>query len=508
MKTMTEYQEFVDHEFSSTPGHTRYCPGVPQSEKWSEIEGKLGRDFNAVRGGKGSYYPWMPQMDKAWIVCLTKAGIIEKETARKIIRAIEETKEKAGNTETILTKLFDGDEDLGSVVNYGRTTQEPMSRLQLRDTALGIFDDILQLLETILDVAGKNTDAIMPGHTHLSQAQPITLAHYLVSVYDGIERGLKQLELAYQDTNRNSGGCGACSGIAWPVDRWLLTRLLGFDDLVEPTYDCESAQDHSMSLMFALTNIVLLISKVSMDMNIWGMEEVGMLHANPAWCGVSSMMPQKCIPGSQLERARTGACDVIGEMMAGLSLTKGEPHADMLPILRVPRPALKAMANASYSIGMFTEHLKQISPQKETMLEYVREGYSCSTEIVVHMVRELGYGGRRSHRIVANFVRMARERKLKAYEVTGELLDEAARFAKEKEPGISTGTLRRLLDPVEFVETHNNVGGTSPEESKRMISARKEKLREHNKRHQERIAAVKNGLAFLEKEVENIMEEA
>jgi argininosuccinate lyase len=506
MKTMTEYQEFVDQEYSSTPGHTRYCPGVPQSGKWSVIEKKLGQDLQNVRGAKGCYYPWMPQMDKAWIVCLTRAGIIEKETARKIIGGIEETGEKAGNTESILTKLFEGDEDLGSIVNYGRTTQEPMSRLQLRDTALEIFDDILKLLETILETADKNTDAIMPGHTHLSQAQPITLAHYLLSIYDGIERGLKQFELAYQDTNRNSGGCGACSGVAWPVDRWLLTRLLGFDDLVEPTYDCESAQDHSMSLMFALTNIVLLISKVSIDMNIWGMEEVGMLHADPAWCGVSSMMPQKCIPGSQLERARTGASYVVGEMMAGLSLSKGEPHADMLPILRVPNPALQAMAHASYSMGMLTEHLTQISPQKEIMLEYVREGYSCATEVVVHMVKELGYGGRRSHRIVANFVRMARERRLKAYETTGELLDEAARFAKEKEPGISTETLRMLLDPVEFVKTHNNVGGASPEESKRMIAARKEKMRENYKRHEKRVVAVKNGFELLEKEIKEIME--
>jgi argininosuccinate lyase len=500
MKTMTEYKHLVDKEFASKPRHTRYCPGIPQASQFHDINKKYGEALQSVGNGKGDTREWIKKMDSAWTVCLLKAGIIEKELAIKLLKAIEAT----GGSESTLIEYFDN-EDLGSVVNYGRTLQEPMSRLQMRDTALGLFEDILKLLDNILDVAEKNIDAIMPGHTHLSQAQPITLAHYLLSIYDGIERGLKQFELGYLDTNRNSGGCGACSGIAWPVDRWLLTDLLGFDDLVESTYDCESAQDHSMTLMFALSNIVLLISKVSMDMNIWGMEEIGMLHSDPRWCGVSSMMPQKCIPGSQLERARIGACDVIGEMIKGVTLIKGEPHADMLPMLRLPARTLTAMANASYSISMFSTHLEFISPQKEEMLKYVKEGFSCATEIVVYMIKELGYGGRRSHRIVANFVRMARERKLTADQTSGELLDEAARFAGEKEPGINTETLRKLLDPVEFIKSHNNTGGTAPEEAKRMINARRKKQTSNKQRNEDRKAKLSKGEKLLQKEISEIL---
>jgi argininosuccinate lyase len=137
--------------------------------------------------------------------------------------------------------------------------------------------------------------------------------------------------------------------------------------------------------------------------------------------------------------------------------------------------------------------LKHLIPQKEKMLEYVRGGFSSSTEVVDYMVKELGYGPRRAHRIVATMVRMAREQGLKAYEVSGKLLDDAAEFADEKPPRINSKQLQGLLDPQNFIESHNNKGGTAPDEAVRMLSRRREELKslikEHKKRKQKIIEA-------------------
>jgi len=420
-----------------------------------------------------------------------------------VIREVETRSH--GFAERSLIAALDGDEDLASMINLGRTLQEPMTRLDLRDKMLEVFDDLITLLDTVLNVAYRNLDTIMPGHTHMSQAQPITLAHYLLSVYDGLRRGVSQAELAYMDTNRNSGACGACSGITWPIDRWYMTELLGFDDLVEPTYDSEASQDHSLSILFALTNITLLISKTSMDMNIWGLEEVDMLRTDPAWCGVSSLMPNKCIPGTLFERARIEAVYVIGQTMQGVMFSKGEPHADMLPMLELPKITLKAMAHALVCVGYFNGMLKNVRPQRKTMLEYVREGYSCTSEIVTHMVKEMGYGPRRAHRIVATFVRMARERGLKAYEATDELLDEAARFAGERPPEIDTEMLRKLLDPEEFIKSHSNTGGTAPDEIRRLLAKRRKELEDVKQRQEARKTKLKQAEALLNQEIQAIL---
>jgi argininosuccinate lyase len=494
----------------------RYAPGVPEAPEKSEIVEKfihylasLEKDPTKHSGGPNRH-----KVDMVWIVCMKEAGVFKPEAARKLLDGVirlQQGKTAAVSTrshgfaERNLIAALDNDEDLASMINLGRTLQEPMSRLDLRDKTLEMLDALLSLQASVLKVAGENISTVMPGYTHLSQAQPITLAHYLLSIYDGVQRGLEQLELAYRFTNRNSGGCGACSGITWPLDRWRMTCLLGFDDLVEPTYDSESSQDHSLSILFALTNLTLLMSKASMDMNIWTMEETGMAKVDPSWCGVSSMMPQKCIPGSFLERVRIEAAYVISHMTAGVSFNKGEPHADMLPMLEVPKVTQKALAHAELCTGCFEGILNHLIPRPEIMLQHVRAGYSCSSEVAAHMVKELGYGPRRAHRIVATLVRLGRERNLKAFECTGDFLDEAARFADEREPKIDTATLRRLLDPHHFIGTHTNTGGTAPAEAKRMLNIRREALAAANERQDQRRAKLAEADVLLKQVMDGIL---
>jgi argininosuccinate lyase len=314
------------------------------------------------------------------------------------------------------------------------------------------------------------------------------------------------MELAYTDTNLNSGGCGATSGITWPVDRTRMAELLGFDGIVEPCYDAEASQDHSMSILFGLSNICLLISKTAMDMNIWGMEEIDMLKTDYSWCGVSSMMPNKCIPGSLFERARIEAGYVIGQMMQAATLIKGEPHGDMLPMLEPPKIACHAMAHAVSAIGYMRGLLKNIVPQKAKMLAYVREGFSCSSEVAAYMVKELDYGPRRAHRIVATMVRFARERNLKAFECTSELLDEAAVFAEEEKPAIDTPTLRRLLDPEHFIQTHCHRGGTAPREALRLLADRRAEAQGMRQRQEQRKAGLQQGRERLKTAIDAVVD--
>ena len=369
-----------------------------------------------------------------------------------------------------------------------------------------MLDLVLRTLETVLNVADANVGTIMAGQTHLSHAQPTTYASYLVSVHDGLRRGLEQLELAYRHTNENSAGCGALAGTGWPVDRHLVTRLLGFDTLVEPAYDCEAGQDHPLTILFALANIATLLSRTAMDHNIWGMEEVDMVRVDPSWCGVSSLMPQKAIRGSQFERVRLEASDIIGDMMTGLVATKGEPHSDMLPIYEGYRGALRALCHAEKMLGFFEGMLRAVRVQKQRMLELASAGYSATPDLAVKLIREKGYGGRRAHRICATMVRIARERGVAALQATGDLLDEAARVANEDPPGLTTAEVREQLDPAKFIERHNNLGDPNPAETNRLIGARRDTLVKARMRHDGRLARIKKAQAMLQQEVDAILQ--
>jgi len=490
--------EYKKEEYWASHDHRRHCAGAPESEEKEYYDKRLCEQLKEVT----NLGPFLAKADLAWTVMLCKQGIISKEVAKKLLKILREA---GAGGEDILKRKLDGDEDTASAVNLGRTLQEPMSRLQLREKLLDIFDLLLKCLGTLLDVAEENVDTVMAGQSHLSHAQPTTYAAYLLAVHDGLSRGLEQLELAYKHTNQNSAGCGACSGTGWPVDRQLVTDLLGFHSLVEVTYDCEPGQDHVLTILFALTNIAVLLSRTAMDFNIWSMEEVMMVEVNPGWKGVSSMMPQKAIPGSRYEQIRIESSAVIGDMTIGVVSNKGEPYSDMLPIYEGWTVALRAMCHLERAMGFFNGLLRNTKPIKEQMLCYAREGFSATSDLAVKLIRDKGLGGRRSHRICATFVRMARERGIKACYTTGELLDEAARVAGEDPPRLSTREVCEALDPVKFIERHNNLGDPNPDESRSLIANRRKKLHDAKILHASRVAKIKEADQKLTAEVEAII---
>ena len=504
MRDFKGMEQFLDPEYAARTDHRFQSLGTPMDKAWGRISGIVRKE----QGERLSKQPWWTLTDMVWVVCLHEAEAIDRSQAARLLTALDQLRENSGGVsgEERLAPLLDGDMDLASVVNYGRTLQEPMSRLKMRTKMLELFEDTLALQDSLFALAEKNTDTVMVGYTHLNQGQPITLGHYLLAVIDGVSRGLELLELAYQHTNLNSGGCGSCSGTTWPVDRARMAELLGMDGVVEPTYDCEAGQDHTMTILYALTNISILLSQAAMNFNIWAMDEIDMVRVEPAWAGVSSFMPQKCDTGSNLERTRVKAGDVMGNMVNCMIQLKGEPFADMQSMYQLPGRALEGMSHYRECLGWFRSMVDHLLPQKERMKAIARAGYSCSTELATCLVKEHGYGGRLAHSIVATMIRQARTAGLKSYECTGEMLDAAAASLNVRQPGLDTPTVTRCLDPEEFLKTHTNLGGAAPTETRRLLALRKQRLAATKERQHARRAKAEGGLAELERIAAEIRE--
>jgi argininosuccinate lyase len=505
MRDFKGMEQFFDLEYAARTDHRFQALGTPMDfAGWGRISGIVNRE----RGERMSKQPWWTLTDMVWVVCLHEADVIDREQASRLLAALDQLREESSGTsgEERLAPLLGGDMDLASVVNYGRTLQEPMSRLKLRTKMLELFEDTLGLAESLFALAEANTETIMVGYTHLNQGQPITLGHYLLAVIDGVFRGLDLMELAYRHTNLNSGGCGSCSGTTWPVDRERMAELLGMDGALEATYDAEASQDHSMTALYALTNLSILLSQAAMNFNIWAMDEIDMIRVNPSWAGVSSFMPQKCDTGSNFERTRVKAADVMGNMVRCMIQLKGEPFADMQSMFQLPERVLEGMSHYRECVGWFKSMVDNLLPQKERMEAIARSGYSCATELASHLITDHGYGGRLAHSIVATMVRQARVQGLKAYECTGEMLDEAAAFLKVRQPGLDTEAVRRCLDPEEFLKTHTNLGGACPTETRRLLALRRERLASTRERQEARRAKAEGGLAELERVAKEIRE--
>ena len=430
------------NEFAARTDHRRQTPGAQRAPRWNYWKFVPGKEMQKF-GNKLSY---SARMTRAWTVMLYRQGVIDTETARKLLSALEDTEgESAYLIEPWLKEKLDGDEDTASAANLGRTTQEPMARMQLRDFLLNVFDVLHEAMEATLDKSGETADAMMAGRTHFSHAQPTTYGAYLLAVHDPLSRAMEQLEMAYRTTNMNSGGCGACSGPGWPVDREMITDLLGFNSTVEPTYDCESSYDEVTQILFALSSIAITLSRTTLDHEIWSLEAMMTHEVGPEWQGVSSLMPQKAHSGGIFENIRIPCNEILGEMNTAVTSLKGEAIQDTLIVKHCPEYAMKGCGLAERALGLWSEILPTVRINRERLREIVRNGYSGAPDLVIKMVRDQDYGKRQAHRICCNFVRLARERGIKPYDMTGELLDEAARVTDEPEPGLSTDEVQDAM---------------------------------------------------------------
>ncbi|MFW5857763.1 MAG: lyase family protein, partial [Planctomycetota bacterium] len=361
--------------------HTRHCPGVPEAPEWSVYWRQ--RQTERLHAG-GNRLPSLSRVDAAWVVMFHEQGLIPTATAQTLFPVLEEGRSARGwgGENWIRERLGeDVDEAVVSAVNYGRTLQEPMYRMMMRDAILWAIDEVLPTLQTLLDVADANLDTLMAGHSHWAQAQPTTYAQYLLALHDGLVRGLDQLALAYRHTNQNSAGCGASSGTGWPTDRDRITELLGFDELVEVAYDCEASQDNIVTTCFAAANLAITLSRAALDFNVWLTEEWNLFEMDMSWRGVSSFMPHKANAGNKLEHVRIATNEVLCQMQRAVYSFKNEPVQDILPVYGSKDCAVAALAHLEGALGTFRNSVKYARPNRDRMRRLVESGYSGSPDL-------------------------------------------------------------------------------------------------------------------------------
>lgn len=493
---------FNQEEYCSRRDHRGHAAGMPRHPDWDY----WNRRARQVPEEIGNRLHYCGKMDQAWTVMLYRQGLIELETAQKLLTVLADAqKEKGWGGEDWLKEKLNGDEHTASAVNLGRTLQEPMARMQMRDTLLDVFDLLHKARKITIDRAEEFVDTMMAGQSHMSHAQPTTYGQYLLAVHDGMARAEEQLALAYKFTNMNSGGCGACSGTGWNVDRQLVTDLLGFDELIELVYDCEASQDEIPQILFAMSNLALTISRASLDHEIWSLEEVGMMSLGQAWLGLSSFMPQKAHSGGIPENIRRACNEVLGQTTTCMFAFKGELIQDNLPVYQAPQFVIQASGQLQRALGIWSAILPDMEIYPERMKQIVKEGYSGAPDLAIVLIRDHKYGSRQAHRICANAVRMARQRGIKPYEMTGELLDEAAGLSDEPLPNLTTEKVQECMGLDHFFEKHCNIGDPCHRETTRLIEKRRKQLKESQQQQADRKARLQAGDNKLNAAIDEIL---
>lgn len=420
------------------------------------------------------YFFPLVEANRAWAVMLVETGIVGEATGASLLKVLDELREAGPgaigefnpNHEYFYSHvehyLMDRcGEEVAGEINIGRTRPEPLARMALRKKTLALLDELGEFRRTLLEVAEREKNTIMPQWTHQQHAQLSTVGHYLVGMENALARDWKRLAAAYRTTNRCTLGCGALSGSSYEIDRERVARLLGFDGFRENTIDCVSSSDFSLETVAATGGMMVNLSRLCQDLYGWQTEEFGFVEIADEYAGSSSMMPQKK-NAYPFEYVRARAAHAVGDMAAAFGTLHNTNFQDIKDVEEeVLYPVFRSLAEASRSLRLLKGVIETLTFKGEKMFEEARRGFACCTELAALIHRETGLSYRTAHRIVGRAVLEAYKRGLDATGMDAGLLKDAARAVGHDEFDISEETVRAGLDAERFVEVHDLPGGPS-----------------------------------------------
>jgi argininosuccinate lyase len=458
---------------------------------------------------KGYRFYTLIDTHRAWLVMLVEQDIVPQEDAAKVLVALKDLKAIDREDFTFKPGYHDvythveqwlkarAGAEATAHLSLARTRPEPLFRMYFRGYILDCLDQLLLFRETLLSAAEQHRDAVMPGYTHQQHAQPTTFGAYLLSLHDPLARSSRWLEMAYTTTNESTMGCGALAGTAFPIDRYRVAELLGFDDIMESTFASVSTGDHLVQATSAASDAMITLSRMCMDLEVWTNTESRFLDLAPEFADVSSLMPQKKNP-AVFEVVRGKASRALGETVGVyIGLTKAF-YADVLDLKLNYSPALRVLEQTGATLKFLAGVIRTLGVDRQRMLQAAAEGFSTVSELADEIFRQTGLPHRLAHTVVAHVVTRALETGMLATEVTAEYVEQVAQEALGRRLGLSEEGVRRALDPVAFVESHAVSGGPAPREVLRMVGERRQRLAEERERQAARRARLETAAHKLD----------
>jgi argininosuccinate lyase len=230
-----------------------------------------------------------------------------------------------------------------------------------------------------------------------------------------------------------------------------------------------------------------------------------MIGVPESFSDTSSMMPQKKNFGGQLERVRLDTATIIARFQEVATLTKNEPFADMLAVVRARFPVMDALHVVRKSLRVLGGFLSTVIPNEQRMEMFSRQGFATAAELANILVRKIHISYRQAHHVAGTVVRIASERNITADRVDRKLLDEAAERVLGRAVGMNDDEVHEALDPRHFVESHTVSGGVAPPEVKRMVQDRIEKIAAVRQRQSERKDKLTAARTMLDKKISELL---
>ena len=341
-------------------------------------------------------------------------------------------------------------------------------KIWLRNSTNEIINLLNSSIKIIVKNAEKNIETIMPGFTHLKNAQPISFAHYLLAYVEMFKRDKQRFKNNIENLLENPLGVAALAGTTFNIDRNYTTKKLKFSHPTNNSIDTISDRDFVTDFLYATSVYSIHISRLAEEFIIWNSDAFGLIKLNDRIVTGSSIMPQKKNP-DQLEFLRGKTGNAFGNLFSMLTILKGLPLSYCKDLQDDKELVFKSFDQVKYSILIFNDILKNFSVDKKRMFELANKGYTTATDLADYIVIELKVPFRKAYQITAKIVNYAEVKKKRFDELS-------IKEIKKIEPKLNEEVLK-IFDLKNSVKSKKSYGGTSFENIKKMLNKYKKELK-------------------------------
>ena len=399
---------------------------------------------------------------------LAKQGLISRNDADAIVKGLVSIREEIEQGKfqfqleledihmNIESRLFKKIGDVAGKLHTARSRNDQVAldlRLFVKEAIGETIGKLSAFQLALLDLAEANKSVIMPGYTHLQQAQPVLFAHHLLAYFEMLQRDVMRFQDCLKRTDVLPLGSGALAGVGYSIDRDFVAKKLGFSELSKNSLDAVSDRDFVIEYESAAAVTMMHISRLAEEIVLWSSAEFGFVELDDAYATSSSIMPQKKNPDVvELARGKTGT--VYGNLLGLLTVMKGLPLAYNRDMQEDKEGLFDTVDILLATLAVFAGLIKRLKVNADRMQQVMSGSYLLATDVADYLVKK-GLPFRQAHNIMGELVQYA-IKKGKAFQELG--LDEYRNFSPLFTDDVYSITLHTS------VAARNVVGGTAPKQ--------------------------------------------
>ena len=340
-------------------------------------------------------------------------------------------------------------------------------KLWVKKSTNEIIYEISKLMKSILLKSEKNIDTVMPGFTHLKNAQPVSFAHYLLAYFEMLKRDRKRFNNNLDLLDESPLGVAALSGTSYNIDRFYTSQKLGFKQPTSNSIDTVSDRDFAIDFLYACAVCAMHLSRLAEDFIILNSDAYKLIDFNDKMLTGSSIMPQKKNPDpAELIRGRTGIN--YGKLNSMLTIMKGLPISYFKDLQDDKSLVFDGFDTLKDTLSLSSELIKNLKPNKKRMLNMANSGFTTATDFADYLVKQKKIPFRESYNISSKLVNYAEKKDKNLSELS---FDEVKKFYKNLDKKIL-----QIFEVKNSMNSKKSYGGTSSKNVRNMIKRYKKDL--------------------------------